>query len=152
MKCTNKLKKLGVCIIACAFLAGCGEQVSLSNAYDADSAPLAYNLVGRSITGGTIATPFSDNICVITDDITAEDGSTLSGVGSALLVNSKNNTALYAENVHKSMNPASLTKVLTALVALEYGNLEDTITVTENALVTENGAQLIGLKAGDKLT
>ena len=107
MKCTSKLKKIGICIIACALLSGCGESITLSSAYNVDSAPHAYNLVGRSITGGTIATPFSDNICVITDDITAEDGSTLSGVGRALLVNSKNNTALYAENVHKSMNPAS---------------------------------------------
>lgn len=152
MKCTSKLKKIMICIAACVFLSGCSEPVPLSNAYNADGAPLAYNLVGRSVTGGTIATPFSDSICVITENIAAQDGSKLSGVGSALLVNSKSNTALYAENVHQSMNPASLTKVLTALVALEYGNLEDTITVSENAMVTEDGAQVIGLKAGDKLT
>ena len=48
--------------------------------------------------------------------------------------------------------PASLTKVLTAVVALEEGNLEDIITVTKDVKITESGATLCGLKEGDTLT
>ena len=34
-----------------------------------------------------------------------------------------------AYNIHKKIYPASTTKILTALVALENGNLSDTVTV-----------------------
>ena len=50
------------------------------------------------------------------------------------------------------MYPASLTKTMTALLALKYGHLEDTITASANVYISESGAQLIGLKEGDKLT
>ena len=50
------------------------------------------------------------------------------------------------------MNPASLTKVMTALVALKYGNLSERLVVTEHAMVTESGAQTAGLRPGDTMT
>jgi D-alanyl-D-alanine carboxypeptidase len=56
---------------------------------------------------------------------------------------------IYGKNLYESMNPASLTKVMTAMVALKYGNLSDTVVVTENAMVKESGAQTAGLKVGD---
>ena len=59
---------------------------------------------------------------------------------------------VYAKNVHQKMNPASLTKVMTAYIALKYGHLEDTLTASSNVLITESGAQLLGIKEGDKMT
>ena len=50
------------------------------------------------------------------------------------------------------MYPASLTKVMTALIALKYGQLDDTVTASQNVLITESGAQLCGFKPGDTLT
>ena len=41
---------------------------------------------------------------------------------------------------------------MTALVALKYGNTDDTITVTDEAMITESGATLCGLEVGDQLT
>ena len=38
-----------------------------------------------------------------------------------------------AYNIHKKIYPASTTKILTALVALENGNLSDTVTVADEA-------------------
>ena len=54
--------------------------------------------------------------------------------------------------MHERLAPASLTKILTAVVALEYGNLDDVITVTKDVKITESGATLCGLKEGDTLT
>ena len=38
------------------------------------------------------------------------------------------------------MYPASITKVMTALIAIKYGNLQDQVTVTDDAVITETGA------------
>lgn len=59
---------------------------------------------------------------------------------------------LYAKNVHERLYPASLTKVMTALVALKEGNREDVLTASANVKITESGATLSGLKEGDKMT
>ena len=58
----------------------------------------------------------------------------------------------YAKNVHEVLYPASLTKVLTALVALKNGNRDDVLTASSNVIITESGAQLCGLKPGDTMT
>ncbi|MDE6219660.1 MAG: D-alanyl-D-alanine carboxypeptidase, partial [Lachnospiraceae bacterium] len=59
---------------------------------------------------------------------------------------------IYAKNVHEKLNPASLTKILTALCALKYGNQDDMLTATENVLISESGAVKLGLTAGDTMT
>ena len=51
------------------------------------------------------------------------------------------------------MYPASTTKIVTALVALKYGNLDDVVTIGYNAThITEYGAKLCGFAEGDKIT
>lgn len=59
---------------------------------------------------------------------------------------------LYAKNIDKKEYPASITKVLTALLAFQYGNMEDTVTISDHALsCLGSGYASIGLKAGDKI-
>ena len=52
------------------------------------------------------------------------------------------------------MYPASLTKLMTALVALDSADLSDTVTVSANADAGKFAAdeQVCGIKAGDELT
>ncbi len=60
----------------------------------------------------------------------------------------------YAYNVHKKLYPASITKIMTALVAIENSDLDAVVTVPEEA-DTSNFAYdevTIGLQAGDQLT
>ena len=45
-----------------------------------------------------------------------------------------------------------MTKVMTALVALKYGNLDDIVTVTETALDIEYGSSVCDIKVGDQLS
>ena len=59
-----------------------------------------------------------------------------SPIGAALLLERSTNTVLYSKNASEQMFPASLTKIMTCMLALENGNLEDIITVSE-AAVTE---------------
>ena len=60
---------------------------------------------------------------------------------------------LYSKNAHNRMNPASLTKVMTALVALEEStSLDQVLVASDTVKITESGAQLCGLKKGDSMT
>ena len=50
--------------------------------------------------------------------------------GAAILVEEVSGMILYAKNEHQRRAPASTTKILTAIVALERGDLEDVVTVS----------------------
>lgn len=57
---------------------------------------------------------------------------------------------LYAKNIDEHEYPASITKVLTALVALENGQLTDEVTFThESVAFLQPGDSSIGMKEGD---
>jgi len=60
-----------------------------------------------------------------------------SPVGAALLFERNTETILYSKDADEKMFPASLTKIMTCMLALKNGNLEDIITVSE-AAVTES--------------
>lgn len=72
---------------------------------------------------------------------------------AALLMETKSNTPLYALNIHEKNYPASLTKIMTVLLALENGNLRDVLTVSATALegLHESGSTA-GLLEGEQLT
>lgn len=60
---------------------------------------------------------------------------------------------LYAKNIDAHYYPASITKILTTLVALENGNLDDKVTFSADSLsFLEWGDAAIGMKEGDELS
>lgn len=76
-----------------------------------------------------------------------------STVGSALLYELNTDTLLYALNPHERKYPASLTKVMTCMLALERGNLDDVITVSETAVTgLMEAASVSGLVPGEEIT
>lgn len=99
-----------------------------------------------------MADPFASDLCVINGDFTEGTEVTIEKESAAGLFDVNHNEVIYAQNIHERLNPASLTKIMTALVAIKYGNTEDTIICSENVKITESGATVCGLKAGDKLT
>lgn len=56
---------------------------------------------------------------------------------------------LYQKNIHARLAPASTTKIMTAIIASEYFNSGDLLTVPAGALV---GGSSMGLTAGEQLT
>jgi serine-type D-Ala-D-Ala carboxypeptidase (penicillin-binding protein 5/6) len=60
-------------------------------------------------------------------------------------------TELFAQNADEPLPPASLTKIAAALVVLERANLDETIEILEEDLVSEEESQ-VGLVAGDRLS
>ena len=93
----------------------------------------------------------SGGVCVLPADKQDKADKNLPA-GSVLLVNATKGKVVYANNIYKKLYPASVTKIVTALVALEYGNLDDMVTISYNAShITEYGAKLCGFNEGDKI-
>ena len=71
----------------------------------------------------------------------------------AVLLNAATGEVLYGKNQDQQFYPASITKVMTALVVLEHCNLNETVTFSETATTKlESGAVALGVSAGDQLT
>ncbi|HBT50366.1 MAG: D-alanyl-D-alanine carboxypeptidase [Caldanaerobacter subterraneus] len=69
---------------------------------------------------------------------------------TAVLMDFTTGQVLYDKNMHKRMYPASTTKILTAIIALEKGKLDDVVTCSEN--VTKIEGNSIFLSPGEQLT
>lgn len=69
---------------------------------------------------------------------------------SAFLLDSDTGAVLYEKNGYKKMYPASLTKIATAIYAIENGNLDDIVTVSENAYSAEGTR--VYLEKGEQVT
>ncbi|WP_147534857.1 D-alanyl-D-alanine carboxypeptidase family protein [Bacillus marasmi] len=87
-----------------------------------------------------------------TPSVSAEDGNELLQLKSeaAVLMDSKTGAILFSKNGQEKMYPASLTKIATAIYAIESGKLEDTVVVSENAVSIEGTK--VYLEAGEIVT
>ena len=149
MKCTNKaLLILSFIAIASTLFTGCGKE-EYSMKFNRNRNSSSFSMVSTAEVNSVLA-GYTQDICVDYSDYDAPASKIQASAGGLFDITDKK--VLYGKDLYMSMNPASLTKVMTALVALKYGNLSDRITVTENALVTESGAQTAGLRPGDTMT
>ncbi|MEG2570990.1 MAG: D-alanyl-D-alanine carboxypeptidase family protein, partial [Clostridia bacterium] len=72
---------------------------------------------------------------------------------AALLADPISGQILYAKNETKKAYPASLTKIMTALLVAEHGALDSKVTVTKSALQNLSDAgSTVGLKVGEVMT
>lgn len=69
---------------------------------------------------------------------------------SALFVDTSTGKVLYAKSPEKKLSIASLTKIMTAIIALEHKNLEDTMSVSQKASEVEPDEMI--LLPGEKHT
>lgn len=73
------------------------------------------------------------------------------GARSAVVLDANGDT-LYSLAGDERRYPASTTKVLTALLAVENGNLSDSVAVGEEANLPKPGSSIAGLRYGERLT
>ncbi len=153
MICTSKRKRglsAAALLMLICLLTGCGTK-EYAFTYDPNSTVSSFQMTEGIMTEQ--AELFAEDLCVTASDVTEGVSVSLEEEGSGGLFDLNQNKVIYAKDIHEKRYPASLTKVLTALVALKHGNPEDIITVSNaSAGITESGAQLCGLKAGDCLT
>lgn len=144
MRCTNKLlRALSIVLLGIFCVTGCSG-LSYSSKYTVSSSP--------DDNRKTLYYPtFASDLCVADEDINGSDVE-ITEVASAGLFDLTKKETLYAKNVNMQVQPASLTKVMTALVALKYGSLDQVLVAGPDVYVSESGAQKINLKEGDRLT
>lgn len=150
MNFSPKIKQGMFVVFACLLLTGCGAKKNELLDY-------------RVAVSEVMDTPFensaavtqdylSDGICVIKDEEQTKEQDSIMSAKASLIINDADGTMLYSHNIYHKLYPASITKIITALVVFKYGNLEDTVTISYNAShITEYGAKLCGFEEGDKI-
>ncbi|AST98691.1 D-alanyl-D-alanine carboxypeptidase family protein [Shouchella clausii] len=69
---------------------------------------------------------------------------------AAILMEQSSGRVLYSKNEHQPLKIASITKIMTAILAIESGKLDETVTVSKRAEGTEGSS--LYLVVGEKLT
>jgi len=71
---------------------------------------------------------------------------------SAILIEASTGQVIFEKNADQIMYPASTTKILTALLALEFGDLDEMCTVSQEAITFyEDDVTTIDLRAGEQI-
>lgn len=69
---------------------------------------------------------------------------------AGIVMDARTGTVLYGKNIHETYSPASITKVLTALIILENCSLDETVTFSQNAVYNvEANSSSAGYDTGD---
>lgn len=98
-----------------------------------------------------MADGFASDLCVAGDTVALNDISFPAGEKAGLF-DLDNDQVLFAQNLHQKAYPASITKIMTAILAAKYGDMSQEVTVSARAVDLGDDSQVCGLKEGDVLT
>jgi D-alanyl-D-alanine carboxypeptidase (penicillin-binding protein 5/6) len=73
------------------------------------------------------------------------------GATAAVVIDADSGTVLWGRDEHRALQPASVTKIVTALIAIERGDLDEVIPVTLEQRLLNRGTRM-GLVTGDWFT
>ena len=107
-------------------------------------------LEGRNISSMELAESFASDLAVADGDVNTDMVSI--GALSAGLFDLSGNRVVYGKDLFSTRSPASMTKIMTAIVALKYGNLDDIVVTTDTCLDIEYGSSVCDIKVGDRLS
>lgn len=96
------------------------------------------------------ADSFAENLCVVMG--TEESQDAFVNAESAALFSIDDREVLFQKQAFERMHPASITKIMTALLAVKYGNLDEMVTVGEEVVIQEAGASMCNIHPGEQLT
>lgn len=143
-------------LITGLFLAGCNRTEDEEN-------ELSYPLQERLESLEALYPPdicraelYASGLCVVTDDVPSPEEAV--GAEAAAVFSLDDHQVLLERNAFERLYPASITKVMTALVAIRHGDLQDEsrlhqkVTIGQEAVITESGASLCHINPGDTLT
>lgn len=131
----------------CMLLSGCGGKISPELVYQSERLEEMRDALPEE---RVFADTFASDLCVVSGDEPQSDP--FVNAEAAALFSLSDQEVLFQKQVFKPMHPASITKVMTALLAIRYGNLQEEITVGEETVITEAGASLCNIVPGDTLT
>ena len=153
------MKKFLSCIICiCLILCGCENERTISSSFFIPELeleeinPEVEDIALKSMKNSNEGEFLYEDICFEVDNIsTGSEYDFAAEAAGAFCVTDR--SVIYSKNIYDKVYPASTTKLLTALTAFKYGDLNAVYTVKEdNCGVTTPGAQLCGFMKGDTLT
>jgi len=124
------------CVLAllASVLAGCAQAGTTSRTARAGASPTA--AASPTSTATPIPPPPAPQIAA----------------GSALLMDTQTGAVLFSQNANAEVAMASTTKIMTAVVALTYGNANTPVTIGPDAVAMQNGQDSVAnLRLGDTL-
>lgn len=139
-----QIKGLLVILTVAAALCGCGKKAELVSEYNFNDRAAGFLTCGPD----AFSHAFAEDICVLGDTDQAEPVLTADAAG---LFSLDGGTAEFQQNAAERMNPASTTKIMTAIVALKNAELSDMVTVPPESVINETGSSMAGIVPGDKI-
>ncbi len=140
--------------LLCLALTACSGYGDVADAYDLYDTSASYLSFGTTVQlAGEDASLFASDLCVggtenSTDPFLYANNASAEGVFVL-----DDGEITYARNIYERRYPASTTKILTAYLALKYGDPDQTVTVSESALsVLPWDASVCNLHEGYQLT
>ncbi len=155
MRCINKgpgrmAGLFPAALACCMILNGCSQNTKIEDAFTADRP--GFGIQGQSEDADI--SWFAKDLCVADEDVQQIEAEASDAL-AACFFNLDTKEILYAKNIHARLYPASTTKIMTALVALEQGegDLDAQTAVSQEAITFhESGVATVKLKEGDVLT
>ena len=152
------MKKLLAAVCVCSMLlCGCQSQGTYLKPYAGVTASKTADV--SSMIDTRVWEGFAADLGVVSVDDSENgiDSETLSQIDAkeVFLTGTTDSTVLTAYNIYTQMPPASITKILTALVALQSvsdKDLDQEVTLTDDVNIDVADAQVCGFKPGDKMT
>lgn len=136
---------ISILVLAAALCSGCSTApFKITDSF------ASYYAKNKEEVGSDLKGMASD--LAVLSDSEATDPNYQSNDYADLLINDSTNEVLESYHCFDRLYPASITKVMTALLTLEHGNMDDEITLKHDINLTENGAVISTLTKGDTVT
>lgn len=134
-------------LVSVLLLCGCGQKNRQELSYDPAR---LHTMLDLAVDTRLRASSFASDLCVITGEEPQSDSSVTAQAAAVFSVS--DNQVLFQKNPFERMNPASITKVMTALIAIKDADFKESVTVGEETVITESGASLCHISPGETLT
>lgn len=150
VKCIDKIISMLMIAVLGLGLVSCGKENADEGTYNLESTSYQYGIT--KVNNISDVSFFSNDLCVTDQDNFGIDQVDSQVAGGGGVFNLATGECTYGQNLFGRMYPASTTKILTCLVAIEQGNLSDMVTVSEHAADQTPDSSVAGLAAGDVMT
>ncbi len=144
----SKFRLVSLFIVVALIITGCGSD--FASPYSASV--LASEMAGRGFTADLKADSFASDLCIVTENVPAEGIELSTSVESYLLVDINNQSVLASHDANRQIHPASTTKLMTALVALENCSMDEKLVLGDEVTGFAYDETVLPGKVGDTMT
>lgn len=125
-----------------------GKDLDMSYPFGSEAAVTSDNIK----MGVQTAPAFAENLCVANENIGLGGISLASASEKSALLDVEEKEVMFAQGLHDKAYPASITKIMTAILAIKYGDMNAPVTISQTAVTLEEGSQVCGFQTGDIVT